>query len=356
LTVAAWAVPSGAGTAASREEAIRSATTTLAVWLLSLALGTAGAWAEAKKVTIGYQLVYNPWKAAIAAGAFEEATGYEIAWRRFESGGEVIAAVASGDVQLAMAGSSPIAAGISRGLNLELIWIVEDIASAEALVVRDGAGIAAPQDLRGARLGVPFASTTHFHTLFALEQFGIDPREVKLQHLQPPGIVEAWERGDIDAAFVWDPALGEIKKSGKVLITSGRLSAWGKATFDGMVAERSWAAANPEFMCAFVKTMAAADEAYRSDPAAWTPEAAEVQAIAKLAGGDPADVPGVLDLYDFPTLEQQASARWLGGGAARALTFTSEFLKAEKKIPFVLDDYGTAVNAKWVEAALAGGC
>ena len=316
--------------------------------------------AQEKRVTIGFQLVYNPWKAAIAAGAFEDATGYDILWRKFDSGGEVIAALASGSVQLAMAGSSPIAAGVSRGLNLELFWIVEDIASAEALVVREGSGIAAPQDLRGARLGVPFASTTHFHTLFALEQFGIAPREVRIQHLQPPEIVEAWERGDIDAAFVWDPALGRIKRSGKVLITSGQLSNWGKATFDGVVADRRWAAGNPDFMCAFVKTLAAADAAYRDNKDAWSADSNEVLAIVGLIGGNPEDVPGVLELYDFPTLEEQASERWLGGGtaggAARALKFTSEFLKAERKIPTVLEDYGRTVNPGWVEKVLAGGC
>ena len=144
--------------------------------LASLALLMLGAGiAQAQEVTIGYQLVYNPWKVAIANGDFEKATGYTINWRKFDSGAKVITAMASGDLHLALAGSSPIAAGVSRGLDVELIWIVEDIASAEALVVRDGSGINAPQDLKGKTIGVPFASTTHFHTLFALEQFGIDP-------------------------------------------------------------------------------------------------------------------------------------------------------------------------------------
>ena len=43
-------------------------------------------------------------------------------------------------------------------------------------------------------------------------------------------------------------------------------------------------------------------------------------------------------------------------GAARALLFTSEFLRDEKKIPSLLRDYGGAVNPRWVEMALAGGC
>jgi taurine transport system substrate-binding protein len=313
-----------------------------------------------KEVGIGYQLVYNPWKVAIATGAFEAATGYKITWRQFDSGAKVISAMASGDVQIALAGSSPIAAGVSRGLNVEVIWIAEDIASAEALVARDGSGIAAPQDLKGKVLGVPFASTTHFHTLFALEQFGIDPKEVTIRNMQPPQIAEAWERGEIDAAFVWDPALGAIKKTGKVLITSGMLSRWGKATFDGMIANKAFAAENQAFMCSFVKTIAATDEAYRSDPAAWTPDSPEVQAVVELIGGDPANVPGVLDLYDFPTLEQQASALWLGGGskggAVKALTFTSAFLRNENKIPEVLADYSSAVNPKWINMVLAGEC
>ncbi len=325
--------------------------------LLCFATGVAApSYGADKEVTIGYQLVYNPWKVAIVDGAFEKATGYEINWRKFDSGAKVINAMASGDVQIALAGSSPIAAGVSRGLPIELFWIVEDIASAEALVVRDGSGVIAPQDLRGKKLGVPFVSTTHFHTLFALEQFGIEPKQVNILNMQPNAIAAAWERGDIDAAFVWDPALGRIKKSGKVLITSGQLCKWGKCTFDGMVVQRDWAAEHGDFMVNFVKTIAAADEAYRSNTAAWTPDSEMVKKIVKLIGGNAEDVPGVLALYGFPTLEEQASPAWLGGGAdggaARALRFTSEFLKTEKKVDSLLDDYGSVVNATFAQKAL----
>ena len=147
-----------------------------------------------KTVTVGFQLVYNPWKVAITSGAFAGNTSRSIAWRQFDSGAQVINAMAQGETQIAMAGSSPIAAGISRGLDIELFWIVEDIASAEALVARDGSGIAAPQDLVGKIVAAPFASTTHFHLLFALEQFGIDPRDVTIRDLQPPEELAALDR------------------------------------------------------------------------------------------------------------------------------------------------------------------
>ncbi len=329
----------------------------LCVTLAFSAAGLYSAQAQEKEVTVGYQLIYNPWKVAIADKAFEKATGYKINWKQFDSGAKVINAMASGDVQIAIAGSSPIAAGVSRGLPLEVFWILEDIAAAEALVVRDGSGIAAPQDLAGKKIGVPFVSTTHFHMLFALEQFGIAPDDVTLLNMQPNSIAAAWERGDIDAAFVWNPALGRIKDTGKVLLTSGLLSSWGKATFDGLVVQKDWAAENNDFMVSFVKTLAEADEAYRSNPGAWTAESEMVKKIVDLIGGNAEDVPEVLALYGFPTLQEQASSRWLGGGAdggaAKALRFTSEFLKEQGSIDTTLDDYGSVVNPKWVDEALA---
>lgn len=329
----------------------------LAVCALALGIGVPAQAAD-KEVTIGYQLIYNPWKVAIADKKFEEATGYKIKWKKFNSGAKVITAMASGDVHISLAGSSPIAAGVSRDLPIKLFWITENINDAEALVVRNGAGITAPQDLKGKKIGVPFVSTTHFHTLFALEQFGISSKEVKLLNMQPNAIAAAWERGDIDVAFVWDPALGRIKKSGKVLITSGDLSNWGKATFDGMVVTNDFADKHKDFMCKFVKIMAEADAAYRDNPKAFSGDSENAKKIVKMVGGNPADVPGVLALYDFPTLDQQASDTWLGGGAkggaARALQFTSEFLKQEKKVDNVLKDYGKVVTDEFAKAALAG--
>ena len=324
--------------------------------LVGLALGVAQA--QDGPVTVGYQLMMNPWKVAIADGKFEEATGREIDWRRFDSGSKVITAMVSGDIDIAVGGSSPIAAGVSRELPIELFWIVENIADAEALVVREGAGIEKPEDLKGKKIAVPFVSTTHFHMLFALEHWGIDPSEVELLNMQPNAIAAAWDRGDIDGAFVWDPALGRIKESGSVLITSGELAELGKATFDGMVVSTEFADANPEFMCQFVSVLAEADAAYRDNPDAFGPDSKNAQKIVDLAGGEASQVSGVLELYDFPTIEEQASDKWLGGGedtgAAAALRATSEFLKEQKQIAGLLDDYSSVVTDEYVKAAMNG--
>ena len=306
--------------------------------------------AQAQTVTIGVQSMFAPWKDAIAQKQFEKATGWDIKWRNFDSGGDVMMAMASGDVQIGVAGSSPIAAAVSRGVDAQLFWILDNIADAEALVVRNGSGIVAPQDLAGKTLAVPFVSTTHFHALFALEQFGLTGK-VKVINLQPSDIPAAWERGDIDAAFIWDPALGRLKQSGHVLLTSGQLTDWGKATFDGLVVDKQFAAANGPGMQAFTQVLQDSTANYVAAPKTWTAESPQVINVAKQSGAKPEEVPPVLALYQFPLAREQAGPTWLGGGAAKALAATAEFLKAQKKIPALLPDYSAAINPTFVQNA-----
>ena len=318
--------------------------------LLPLTALSLVATAHAQTVTIGVQSMFAPWKDAIAQKQFEQATGWDIQWRNFDSGGDVMMAMASGDVQIGVAGSSPIAAAVSRGVDAQLFWILDNIADAEALVVRNGSGIVAPQDLAGKTLAVPFVSTTHFHALFALEQFGLTGK-VTVINLQPSDIPAAWERGDIDEAFIWDPALGRLKQSGHVLLTSGQLTDWGKATFDGLVVDKQFAAANGPGMQAFTQVLQDSTAGYVKAPKSWTADSPQVINVAKQSGAKPEEVPPVLALYQFPLASEQAGPTWLGGGAAKALAATAEFLKAQKKIPALLPDYSAAINPTFVQNA-----
>jgi taurine transport system substrate-binding protein len=313
------------------------------------------AWAQ-KEVTFAYQDMVIPFRWVQAQGEIEKATGYKINWRQFGGGGDVIRAMASGDVQLGEAGSSPIAAAISQGLDIEMFWVLEDIGAAEALVVRNGSGINKVADLKGKKVATPFVSTSHFHLLYAMELAGLKPSDAQVLNMRPPEIAAAWARGDLDAAFIWNPALAETKKNGKVLITSGELCAKGKCTFDGLVASKKWANANPAFMVALVKAVAKADAEYRANPKAYTSDPARVAAVAKWSGAKPEDVADTMALYAFPTLQQQASDKWLGGGAkggvARALTETAKFLKEQGRVQEVAKDYSASVTAEWVTKAM----
>ena len=200
---------------------------------MALAFGASAAWAQ-KTVTFAYQDMMNPWRWVQQTGEIEKATGFKINWRQFGGGGDVIRAMASGDVQLGEVGSTGIATAISQGMDVELFWILEDIAAAEALVVRNGSNINTIADLKGKKIATPFVSTSHFQLLYALDKAGIKPSDAQILNMRPPEIAAAWGRGDIDATFIWDPVLTTVKKDGKVLMTSGDICKQGACTFDGL--------------------------------------------------------------------------------------------------------------------------
>jgi taurine transport system substrate-binding protein len=216
-----------------------------------VALVASGVLAESKKVVVGYQTDALPSSVAIADGAFAKATGYDIDFRRFNSGADIFAAIASGDVQIGYVGSSPFAAATSRGLDVKAFYLASISGTDEALVVRNGSGIEKLADLKGKKLAAAPVSTDHYQLLSVLKQENIAEKDAQVFAIPQPDIVAGWNRGDIDAAFVWDPALTEIKKTGKVLLTSKQVADRGAPTFSAWVATAAFAKDNPKFLSSF---------------------------------------------------------------------------------------------------------
>ncbi|RDD68901.1 MULTISPECIES: taurine ABC transporter substrate-binding protein [Paracoccus] len=326
----------------------------LAAMTLGAGLGLAPAHAETT-VVVGYQQIVGPFIAAIADGRLDAAAkeaGYKIDWRQFSSGGDISTALASGNVPVGVIGSTGIAAAATRGVEFELFWILDNIGKSEALVARNGSGIEKPEDLAGKNVAVPFVSTSHFHLLVGMDQvWKIDPRGVNILNMKPPQILAAWQRGDIDAAYVWPPVLTELMKEGAVIADSEQIGAASVPTFDGLVADKKFAAENPDFMAAFTKALAGAYADYNADKAAWTEDSPQVAGIVKMIGGDAAGTVEALNMLSFPDAAEQASETWLTGGAVRALGESARFLVEQKQIDGALDDYAPFVNPSFAQAA-----
>lgn len=324
----------------------------VALALLAIALAAGGWWAlrtpapmAAPPVVIGYQTVIDPSKVPQASGAYERALGRDISWRKFASGSEVITALASGDVDIADIGSSPLAVAATRQVPLRVIGVIAELGSSEALVAREASGIASPLDLVGKRVAVPFVSTAHYSLLAALRHWGIDPRAVTLLNLAPPQIAAAWQRGDIDAAYTWDPVLGELKRTGKVLATSEDVAGWGSPTFETWVVRNEFLEKNPDLVRRFLDVTFDAHAQYRQRGEAWTVGSPEVTAIARLTGARPEDIPALLAGNRYPLADEQLGPGLFGGGLAAALQDTARFLQAQGRLENVLPDYGPFLAA-----------
>jgi taurine transport system substrate-binding protein len=318
--------------------------------------GAADALAQAKpdKVVIGYQDVPNEEIIAKQLGWHEKEMGVKIDWKKFDSGRDVNTAIAAGSVDIGLVGSSPAAAGLSTGVPYEVIWIYDVIAENEALVVKKGKGITKFADLAGKKVAAPFGSTTHYHLLVAFKVFGLDPKKATVLDMQPPDMLAAWQRGDIDAGFVWEPTLVKmIESGGEVLVSSKQLADKGYITADVAVARKGFSEKYPQLVSAYLASLSKAVDYYRQNGA----EAAKLQ--AKEFNLPEAEMARQMKTMVMLNGKEQLDAKYLGtcakrGALAKALKDTGDFLKAEKRIKDApaLAAFEKGVNPCYLEKAV----
>ncbi|HEV7418400.1 MAG TPA: glycine betaine ABC transporter substrate-binding protein [Mycobacterium sp.] len=280
---------------------------------------------------------------------------YNIKWTKFDSGADVNTAFIAKELDFGALGSSPVARGLSAPLNIpyKVAFVLDVAGDNEALVARSGSGVNTIADLKGKRVGTPFASTAHYSLLAALAQNNLSANDVRLVDLQPQAILAAWDRGDIDAAYTWLPTLDDLRKTGKDLITSRQLAEDGKPTLDlGAVADE-FAAAHPEVVDIWRQQEARALTTIKDDPNA------AAKAIAAEIGLSPEVVAGQLKQGVYLTPGQVASAEWLGsdgapGNIAANLQSASQFLADQKQIPTAapLKTFQDAIYTKGLPGAL----
>ncbi|MFJ3005217.1 taurine ABC transporter substrate-binding protein [Serratia liquefaciens] len=326
---------------ASKLFALRSAA------LLALSLGTASAYAV--DVTVAYQTSAEPAKVAQAENSFAKQSGATVDWRKFDSGSSVLRALASGDVQIGNIGSSPLAVAASQKLPIEVFLIASQLGSSEALVVKKE--IKSPQDLIGKRIAVPFISTTHYSLLASLKHWGIKPEQVKILNLQPPAIAAAWQRGDIDGAYVWAPVVNELAKQGKVLTDSAQVGQWGAPTLDVWVVRKDFAEKHPEVVTAFAASALNAQKAYLAQPEQWLKDKGNLSTLSRLSGVPEEQIPVLVQGNTYLPVAEQITQ--LGQPVDKAIHDTAEFLKQQGKIPQVDSDYSAYVTDRFVKQVQA---
>jgi taurine transport system substrate-binding protein len=280
---------------------------------------------------------------------------YNIKWTKFDSGADINTAFIAKELDFGALGSSPVARGLSAPLNIpyKVAFVLDVAGDNEALVARNGSGVNTFPDLKGKRVGTPFASTAHYSLLAALAQNNLSSTDVQLVDLQPQAILAAWDRGDIDAAYTWLPTLDDLRKTGKDLITSRQLAKDGKPTLDLSAVSNEFADAHPDVVDTWRKQEARALTTIKDDPNA------AAKAIAAEIGLSPEDVVGQLKQGVYLTPGQVASAEWLGsegapGNIAANLESASEFLAEQKQIPNAapLKTFQDAIYTKGLPGAL----
>lgn len=309
--------------------------------------GSPGALPET--ITIGYQNIPNGDLVVKHEQLLEKAFGDDVTieWKLFDSGGAVNEAIVAGAVDIGLVGSSPASRGVSSGIEYQIPWIFDVIGKAEALVVHPDSGVTSIADLAGKTVATPFASTSHYSLLAALKEVGLTDEDVNVIDSEPDAIYAAWQQGDIDAAYVWNPNLAKlVDEGGTVLITSEDLAKRGATTYDLAVVTNEFAEAYPQAVQIWIEQQNAAVQLIKSDPAT------AATAIAAELNITPEEAERQLSELIFLDAAEQAGADYLGGGLSANLYAAALFNKELGKIDSVKEEaaYTTAVVTTFAKA------
>lgn len=271
----------------------------------------------------------------------------DITWDQFNSGGEVVQAFVTDSVDLGLAGSSPTTKSLSPPVSddLKVIWIHDVIGEAESLVVQDSVDATSLPDLEGMRVAVPFASTAHYSLLAALDREGMTPSDINLTNLSPDAMLAAWEREEVDAAWVWAPTLPELLESGTIILSAAD-TADDAPTYDLAVATSSFVEENPEFMQVWTAVQDQAVTMIKEDPDT------AATSIAVQLGVEPEQVLSQLEGYTYLNASEQAGEDYFGGALGQDLINTADFLVTQQEIDEVnpAEEYENAVYTDAIDA------
>ncbi|WP_233149082.1 taurine ABC transporter substrate-binding protein [Shimwellia pseudoproteus] len=290
---------------------------------------------------------------AKADGTLEKALHTNVKWVQFASGADALNYFASNSIDIANFGSSPATAGLVRKLPVEIIGISGVIATYERLIGRSD--IKNIHDIEGKRVAYPPNSTAQYALEAAISVNHLDRSKITLLPLRPAEMVAAWQRGDIDAGYVWAPFAQQLEADGgHQVFTTRELQKSGYLIYNNYVVRKAFAEQYPEAVTAFLNVHQQKVDAFRQDPQ----KAAEI--VAREVGAPVTTATNTLAGLEYPSLSEQGTAAWLGNGSqttqsgiGQALTKTAGFLASigelrQRDIPA---NWDSAINSQFVRRA-----
>ena len=166
---------------------------------------------------------------------------------------------------------------------------------------------------------------------------------VNLINLDPDKMAGAWNRKEIDAAWVWDPVLSKLKTAdGHIVTSSAETAKSGSATYDMEIASTDFITANPGAM----KTWTAVED-YAAGLLKTKPDSS-AEAIASQLGTAKKDVLTQMKGYTYPQAKAQSES--FHGELPAILKSTAKFLKSQNSLDTVNDTYETALYTDAIDA------
>ena len=324
--------------------------------MMSLMAGTAIAFSATAahaldELTVAYFLEWpTPNQYAQANKIYEKELGVKVNWVSFDAGTAMSAAMASGDVHISFSqGVTPFLVATAAGQDLQVVDVAVSYSDNDNCVVRseleiDKSNVA--QELPGKKVAVPLGPAAHSGFLAQMKHFGIDDSTLTIVDMAPSDSAAAFAQPNTDLAMAcgWGGALRNMKKHGNPIIEGKEKEAVVGKVFDVTSIPTAFGEENPELLAKFLKITADMNAQYAKDSGPM------MESISKAAGMDMEGTTAVIGTFVFPTVEEQLSAEWMGGGVAEYLANSAKALEESGKIK-ALGDYNALVNSSYLQAA-----
>ena len=173
-------------------------------------------------VTIGY--LPSDHDAALfvadAQGQFAS-NGIKTELVQFNNGGDLMTAMASGDVDVGYVGITPVLASIQKGVPVKVISAAQTDGS--GLVVSKNSGISSVQDLAGKSIATPGEASIQYMLLqYYLEQNGMSLKDLKVSSMKVPSMNDALKTNKIDGMITFEPYVTIAEKNGATVLAGSQ--------------------------------------------------------------------------------------------------------------------------------------
>ena len=159
---------------------------------------------------------------ANATGMYTDA-GMKIELHEYNNGGDLMSAMASGDIDVGYVGITPVLSSISKGVPVKVVAGAQREGSG---IIASGSDIQSTADLKGKKVGIPGeASIQNMLLKYDLKKNGISTSDLEIPSMKLSSINDAIKTGSLDAAITHEPFVSIatelngaklVKKSGEI--------------------------------------------------------------------------------------------------------------------------------------------
>ena len=300
-----------------------------------------------EQINVGY---FQQWPApmnyAQAQQTLDAVLKLEVNWIPFQSGRQMAAALAAGEIQIAYAlGHVPFLVALNSGAKLSMVGVAVSYPDDDNCILRADAGIdrVSATQLVGKRVALRPGSVSHFRMIKVLQHLGVDPLTVQILPVTDGNAaLQALQQGDAVMACSYGSALKSMQALGMPLLTGAEQEAMGLKLFDIIAVENAFMEQHADIVHGFMQVNEAANRQWAANPGAM------LKLIARAAYMDRASASAALAEFRFPLAAAQQSEAWLGGQVEAYTSALADFFVARGQLDNTLESYAPFITTRFL--------